>query len=189
MTRIIAGKAGSLRLDVPQGPTRPTSERVREAMFSAIEHLIDLTGAHVLDLYAGSGALGLEAASRGASRVIFVDSAPPAQRSLNTNIGQIQQALGNAGSFHVVKSQALPYCQKVTPGELLDLVLADPPYDVPSEDVTNCLQALEPSLADDSLIVVERAKKSPEPQWPASFEVIKHKTYGDTAVFYLSPRR
>lgn len=189
MTRIIAGKAGSLRLEVPQGPTRPTSERVREAMFSAIEHLRNLNGARVLDLYAGSGALGLEAASRGATQVVFVDSSTPVARVLKANISRIQQSLGDGPTFQVVTSQAVAYCQKISTGESFDLVVLDPPYDVSPDDITSCLRGLEPALGEDSLIVVERAKKSPEPTWPESFEVIKHKTYGDTAVFYLERRR
>lgn len=189
MTRIIAGKAGSLRLAVPQGSTRPTSERVREAMFSAIEHLVDLTGAHVLDLYAGSGALGLEAASRGATRVVFVDSAKSVERVLRANISRIQQTLGDDNTFQVVTSPALSYCQKILPGESFDLVMLDAPYNVSSDDIIDCLQALEPALGEDSLVVVERAKKSTEPKWPHSFEVTNHRTYGDTAVFYLALRR
>lgn len=142
-----------------------------------------------MDLYAGSGALGLEAASRGATRVVFVDSAAAAERTLKTNIARIQQSLGDNYTFQVVTSQALAFCQKISPGESFDLVVLDPPYDVSSDEITGCLQALEATLTDDSLVVVERAKKSPEPTWPEAFEVIKLKTYGDTAVFYLSLRR
>jgi 16S rRNA (guanine966-N2)-methyltransferase len=189
VTRIIAGKAGSLRLDVPQGPTRPTSERVREAIFSAIDHLVDLGGAQVLDLYAGSGALGLEAASRGATRVVLVDSSKTVERALTANIARIQQSLGDSHTFQVVTSPALAYCQKIPSGESFDLVLLDPPYDTSPESIVECLLALQPALTSDSLVVVERAKKSPEPEWPQSFDVIKHKTYGDTAVFYLVTRR
>lgn len=189
MTRIIAGKAGSQRLDVPQGSTRPTSERVREAMFSAVDHLVDLRGAQVLDLYAGSGALGLEAASRGASRVVLVDSSKKVERVLTTNVARIRESLGEAHTFQVVASPAVAYCQKIPPGESFDLVMMDPPYDTPPEDITDCLRALEPALTHDSLVVVERAKRDPEPQWPGGFEVVKHKTYGDTAVFFLAYRR
>ena len=174
---------------MPQGPTRPTSERVREAMFSAIDHLVDIGGAQVLDLYAGSGALGLEAASRGATRVVFVDSSKMAGRVLNTNINRIRQSLSDGYTFQVVTTSATAYCQKVSPGESFDLVLLDPPYDTPAEEIVECLKALEPALGGDSLVVVERGKKSYEPQWPDTFEVLNHKTYGDTAVFYLALRR
>ena len=189
MTRIIAGKAGSQRLDVPQGPTRPTSERVREAMFSAIEHLVDLRGAQVLDLYAGSGALGLEAASRGASRIVLVDSSKKVERVLTTNVARIQQSLGEGHTFQVVTSLAVAYCQKISPGESFDLVMMDPPYGTPATEIADCLQALEPALTHDSVVVVERAKRDPEPEWPEGYEVIKQKTYGDTAVFFLAYRR
>jgi 16S rRNA (guanine966-N2)-methyltransferase len=188
VTRIIAGKAGSLRLEVPQGPTRPTSERVREAMFSAIDHLLDLDGARVLDLYAGSGALGCEAASRGATHVVFVDSSKKVERVLTTNVARVQESLGVGHAFQVVTSQAVAYCQKRS-GESFDLVVMDPPYDVPSDEIIDCLQALHPHLHDESLVVVERAKRSTEPAWPDTYEVINQKTYGDTAVFFLRHRR
>jgi 16S rRNA (guanine966-N2)-methyltransferase len=158
-------------------------------MFSAVEHLADLRGAHVLDLYAGSGALGLEAASRGASRVVFVDSSKKVERILKTNVARVQQSLGAGHTFHVVTSPAVSYCQKTTSGDLFDLVLMDPPYDVTAEEITDCLKALVGRLTANNLIVVERAKKSLEPDWPSLFEVIKHKTYGDTAVFFLTYRR
>jgi 16S rRNA (guanine966-N2)-methyltransferase len=189
VTRIIAGKAGSLKLDVPQGPTRPTSERVREAMFSSIEHLVDLDGARVLDLYAGSGALGLEAASRGATDVVFVDSSKKVERVLTKNINRLQASLTAGHTFQVVTSEATAYCERIPPGELFDLVMMDPPYEVSPMDITHCLQALKNNLVDDGLIIVERSKKSPEPQWPQQFQVVKQKTYGDTALFYLTQRR
>jgi 16S rRNA (guanine966-N2)-methyltransferase len=158
-------------------------------MFSAIEHLVDLRGAQVLDLYAGSGALGLEAASRGASRVVLVDSSKKVERVLTTNVARIRESLGDGRTFQVVTSPAVAYCQKIPPGESFNLVVMDPPYDTPAGEITDCLQALEPALTHDSVVVVERAKRDPEPQWPGGCEVIKHKTYGDTAVFFLAYRR
>jgi 16S rRNA (guanine966-N2)-methyltransferase len=158
-------------------------------MFSAIEHLVDLDGSRVLDLYAGSGALGLEAASRGANRVTFVDSSQKVERVLTTNVARIQQSLGEGYSFQVVIAAALTFCRSTPPGEPFDLVLMDPPYEVPAEEIVDCVTALESVLTGDSLVVVERAKKTPEPQWPAFLEVVKHKTYGDTAVFFLTHRR
>ncbi len=188
MTRIIAGQAKSRTLVVPTGPTRPTSERVREAMFSTIESLIDLTGARVLDLYAGSGALGLEAASRGASRVTLVDSARPAVVALKRNAAVLSEALADACTIDVVPTSALAFC-KSHRGSLLDLVLIDPPYDTDGDDIIKCITLLTPHVTPESLVVVERAKKTPDPSWPESFEAVKEKTYGDTKVFYLSPRR
>ena len=158
-------------------------------MFSSISHLVDLSGARVLDLYAGSGALGLEAASRGARHVVFVDSSKKVERLLKTNVARVTQALGDGHTFQVVTSPAAQYCQRIPPGESFDLVVIDPPYDAPADDITHCLQGLEAALTPDSLVVVERAKRDPAPQWPQPFEVIKHKTYGDTAVFYVVVRR
>lgn len=158
-------------------------------MFSAISHLIDLDGASVLDLYAGSGALGCEAASRGATNVVFVDSSKKAQRVLSANIARVKQALGDHASFQTVTSPALAYCQKLPSGEFFDLVVMDPPYDAPSQEVVECLQALRPALHHNSVVVVERGKKSLEPDWPAEFEVTSKKTYGDTVVYYLETLR
>ncbi len=189
MTRIIAGQAGSLRLEVPQGPTRPTSERVREAMFSAIEHLVHLDGARVLDLYAGSGALGLEAASRGATHVTCVDSSKKVRPVLASNIAKIQRSLGEGHTFLAVTSPSVTYCENIPPGVFFDLVMMDPPYDVAPSEIIDCLEALGKNLSGDSLVVVERAKKSQELLWPESFQVIKEKTYGDTVVFLLTHRR
>src|ERR671933_2420185 len=89
VTRIVAGAAGGRRLRVPRGATRPTSDRVREALFSRLEHEVDLDGARVLDLYAGSGALGLEAASRGAAAALLVDSAPAAAAACRANAADL----------------------------------------------------------------------------------------------------
>jgi 16S rRNA (guanine966-N2)-methyltransferase len=189
VTRIIAGRAGSLRIEVPSGPTRPTSDRVREAMFSAIEHLLDLEGVRVLDLYAGSGALGLEAVSRGATSAVFVDSSKKAGPVLATNIGRIIAALGPGLTLDAVSQQALAYCLGLTPGDSFDLVVMDPPYDTSNEEVEQCLAALTEQVSPDALIVVERGKKTPEPAWPDAFDVQRTKTYGDTVVYYLSPRR
>lgn len=158
-------------------------------MFSAIDHLVDINGANVLDLYAGSGALGLEAASRGATHVVLVDSSKKAGTVLSTNVGRLQRALGSDVVFQVITLPALTYCQKIPAGESFDLVLMDPPYDVSADDVVGCLQALHHTLHEDSLVVVERAKKSNEPAWPDTYERVNHKTYGDTAVFYLRLRR
>lgn len=189
MTRIIAGRAGSLRLDVPATTTRPTSDRVREAMFSTIDHLVDLAGVRVLDLYAGSGALGLEAISRGAGGAVFVDASKKVAPVLASNIARLQKALGPGLAVEAVTRQALTYCRSLRTGDRFDLVVMDPPYDTANEEVVGCLSALTNHLNPDALVVVERGAKTPEPAWPEFFDRVNHKTYGDTAVFYLSPRR
>jgi 16S rRNA (guanine966-N2)-methyltransferase len=157
-------------------------------MFSTIDTLIDLPGARVVDLYAGSGALGLEAASRGASRVTLVDSSRLAVTALRRNATTISQVLGGTCTIDVVPTSALAFCRSYrdTP---LDLVLVDPPYDTDSDEIIECITQLTPHLTPESLVVVERAKKTPSPSWPKDWEAVKEKTYGDTRVFYLFPRR
>ncbi len=163
MTRIIAGSARGRSLVVPRGETtRPTSDRVREALFSRLEHEGVLEGARVLDLYAGSGALGLEAASRGAVHVMLVEQAKPALEACRRNVA----ALGLPG----VEVLAAPVSRalSVTPIEPYDLVLADPPYRLSEEDLASVLKALVALawLAEGAVVVVERSVRVPEPRWP-----------------------
>ncbi|MFI5718269.1 16S rRNA (guanine(966)-N(2))-methyltransferase RsmD [Nocardia sp. NPDC051750] len=178
MTRIVAGIAGGRRLRVPPAGTRPTSDRVREALFSSIEARLDLDGARVLDLYAGSGALGLEALSRGAESALLVESDRRAAAVLRGNIadlgfgaaqlrvGAVTQVLaqGGAGAF--------------------DLVFADPPYDLPTASVEGDLRALAAHdwLAEDALLLIERSARSAEIEWPAGFAGRAAKRYGETRI-------
>lgn len=158
-------------------------------MFSTISHLIDLDGARVLDLYAGSGALGLEAASRGASRVVFVDSSKKATAVISTNIRRVTAALDPRPTLEALTMSASAYCRGLGGGESFDLAVLDPPYDTTNDDVVSCVASLSGSLTDNSVVVVERGKKAVEPVWPDIFSVIAHKTYGDTSVFYVRLRR
>ncbi len=185
VTRIISGQAKSLRLAVPTGPTRPTSERVREAMFSSIEHWSDLEGARVLDLYAGSGALGFEAVSRGATSLVAVDSEASAITALRKNRQALLDRIGPAATIDIVKVSARAYCQSLTEEPPIDLVLMDPPYDCGHDEVVSCLDDLVGCLREDSLVVVERAKKSLATTWPEGLVCVSEKTYGDTAVYFL----
>ncbi|MDP9805680.1 16S rRNA (guanine966-N2)-methyltransferase [Trueperella bonasi] len=176
MTRIVAGAAGGLALQVPKSGTRPTSERVREGMFSRLEHYGYIEDCAVLDLYAGSGALGLEAKSRGARRVVAVEAHRPAA----------QVAIANAKAtgldVEIVNQKAETYLAS-EPIEKFDLVLIDPPYDVSEEQIAVVLALLRPHLADDAMVVVERAKKAPEPQWPAGLVRDDVRKWGDTRVW------
>jgi 16S rRNA (guanine966-N2)-methyltransferase len=189
VTRIISGEAGSIALDTPRGPTRPTSDRVREAMFSTIENLHDLTDARVLDLYAGSGALGLEAVSRGARSVVLVDTSAQAVTTMKSNARKISRALSREVVCDVVRQSADHYCSRLAGDVFFDLVLIDPPYDVANDEVCHLMELISPHLSDTGVVVIERSKKTPEPSWPDSVELIKAKTYGDTAVYFVSPKR
>ena len=177
MTRIIAGTAGGRTLKVPPGSgTRPTSDRVREALFSSLEARDALRGATVLDLYAGSGALGLEAASRGAARVVLVESDRRAAALIESNA----RSLGLRGE--VVARPVRSFL--AGPAEAFDLVVLDPPYPLAEEELAADLAALADGwLSEDALVVVERSSRSPEPTWPEGLERTSRKAYGETTLW------
>ncbi len=178
MTRIIAGAAGSLRLATPSSGTRPTSDRVREAVFSRLEARADVSGT-ILDLYAGSGALGLEAASRGADTVLLVEKNTAAQRVITANIATVREAAPTARMVLIASSVETFLAGPVT--HTIDGVFIDPPYE--DDGVDAVLSALVPWLAEDAWVVVERSTRSSEPQWPEGFEPWPDKTYGETAIY------
>ncbi|MFI7676499.1 16S rRNA (guanine(966)-N(2))-methyltransferase RsmD [Actinophytocola sp. NPDC049390] len=177
MTRIVAGRAGGRRLAVPPKGTRPTSDRVREALFSAVESAVDLDGARVLDLYAGSGALGLEALSRGAAEAVFVESSSGALSVLRGNV----TAIGLPGVVRAGKVATVLAAGTDVP---FDLVLADPPYAV--EDLTAELRLLvgEGWVAEGSVVIVERSRRAPDVVWPEPLEAVRVKHYGETSLHW-----
>jgi 16S rRNA (guanine966-N2)-methyltransferase len=185
VTRIISGRAGSLVLDVPDSGTRPTSDRVRESLFGALESADALRGAAVLDLYAGSGALGLEAVSRGAASVDLVEKAPRAAAVAQRNAGRVTKAVGRDAGIRVHRTPADAFL-RTGPGPF-DLVFLDPPYDVAETELAATLTLLLPLLADHAWVVIERASRSPEPSLPAGLVVTRSKRYGDTALWWAAP--
>ncbi|MGM7697056.1 16S rRNA (guanine(966)-N(2))-methyltransferase RsmD [Microbacterium sp. A84] len=185
MTRIIAGEARGLRLEVPASGTRPTSDRVRESLFGALESADAIVDARVLDLYAGSGALGLEALSRGASSVDLVERSRPAAAIVRRNAATVAKAL-NVASAGVHESAVLTFLKRDT--GTYDLVFTDPPYDLDDAAMTADLVALAPLLSEDAVVVIERASRSTPPDVAAAgLEVFREKTYGDTAVWWAQP--
>ncbi|HWE89339.1 MAG TPA: 16S rRNA (guanine(966)-N(2))-methyltransferase RsmD [Pseudonocardiaceae bacterium] len=180
MTRIVAGTAGGRRLTVPPRGTRPTSERVREALFNALEAMLDLDGRWVLDLYAGSGALGFEALSRGAAGVTFVESDRRAVEVLRRNAG----ALGLPGAR--VVAGTVEACVAGGADRRYDVVLADPPYAVGNAELLDVLTSLVTNnwLAEDAVLVVERATRDGEPPWPPGIAPLRARRYGDTATHW-----
>ena len=186
MTRIVAGFAGSLTLTVPAKGTRPTSDQVREALFSALDARDAIRGYRVLDLYAGSGAVGLEAASRGARVVTLVESGYAASQACRKNAAAVQKAAPKGGSLIVtVSNQAVQSFLAGTP-DGFDLVFLDPPYDLADTELAANLAALAPLLDPDALVIVERSSRSPEPSWGPGLELERRKSYGDTTLWYAS---
>ncbi|MDQ6874112.1 MAG: 16S rRNA (guanine(966)-N(2))-methyltransferase RsmD [Actinomycetota bacterium] len=181
MTRIVAGAAGGRRLSVPAGrEVRPTSDRAREAMFSTLGGLLDLAGAAVLDLYAGSGAVGLEALSRGAARVVLVESDPVAAALIRTNI----ELVGLPGT-HVVRDRVESFLDRPPADGAFDVVFADPPYALDDQDLTAGLVKLDAGwLRPGGIVVVERPTRGGSWAWPVGLAAIKAKRYGDGTLWY-----
>jgi 16S rRNA (guanine966-N2)-methyltransferase len=185
MTRIIAGFAGSLTLAVPRSGTRPTSDRVREAIFSALEARNAVDGAVVLDLYAGSGALGLEAASRGASEIVLVERAKPAADVCRRNAAAVARAArGSAPRIRVEVRSVATYLESAPGG--VDLAFIDPPYELGERELARDLELLAPRLSRDATVVVERSSRSPEPEWPAGIAPERRRDYGETTLWWAS---
>jgi len=184
VTRIIAGAAGGRRLAVPPGrSTRPTSDRAREGLFGTVGSIMStLDGAAVLDLYAGSGAVGLEALSRGAADVLLVESDPRAARVIRQNIA----AVGLPGA-RLVTGRASRVLDG-GPGELAprDLVFADPPYSAADSEVRQLLTMLAAHgwLAPAALVVVERSARSGPLPWPPGYRADRCRCYGEAALWY-----
>ena len=182
MTRIIGGTVGGRRLDTPRGQTtRPTSERVREALFSAFESRCgSLDGLRFLDLYAGSGAIGLEAWSRGAGVVTLVEQ----DRRTAALISRNAATLGFTRA-HVVTS-SVTAALHAPPMAPYDLVFSDPPYPMPDKEVAADLAALVTHdwLVPGALVVVERPGRRSEVGWPDGIEGERTKRYGETALWY-----
>jgi 16S rRNA (guanine966-N2)-methyltransferase len=182
LTRIIGGAVGGRRINTPRGvATRPTSDRVREALFSAVESWCgSLQGLRFLDLYAGSGAIGLEAWSRGAGVVTLVEQDRRTAALITANakalgFGKADVRVGSV-SAALQSAPAAPY----------DIAFLDPPYPVGAAEVEADLAALVARdwLVPDALVVVERSVRSPRPVWPEGLEPVRDRRYGETVLWY-----
>lgn len=183
MTRIIAGQAKGRTLKVPRQGTRPTSDRVREAVFSLLEaRLGGLKNMVVLDLFAGSGALGLEAVSRGASRAVLVDFDKRAEAAARANALVVA---GGGARVTVLRAKAAVLAAKRWPGEPFNLVFLDPPYSLPDKELNQLLADLDSGnlLSDGASVVVERSCRADAPTWPDDWELMDQRVYGDTVVY------
>jgi 16S rRNA (guanine966-N2)-methyltransferase len=182
MTRIIGGEAGGRRIAAPPGRgTRPTADRVREALFSSLDATIgSLRGLRVLDLYAGSGAVGLEARSRGADTVTLVEQDRRAAAVIRRNASLLEMSDVEVRVSSVLRALETP------PRAPYDLVYVDPPYALGEEEVGTVLRSLGDLgwLAEGALVVVERSSRSGAPAWPAGITADRSRTYGETVLWY-----
>lgn len=189
MPRIIAGTLGGRTIPAPPtSATRPTSDRVREAIFSRLTGWDAIAGQRVLDLYAGTGALALEALSRGAASAVLVEAhARTAQQIARTardlEVGERVQVV-TARAETAATSLAQAASEGADP---FGLVLVDPPYDVPTAALETLLAALRPALADDAVVVLERSSRTLPIAWPEGFADDGSKAYGETVVQYGGP--
>ncbi|QCB28332.1 16S rRNA (guanine(966)-N(2))-methyltransferase RsmD [Corynebacterium endometrii] len=183
MTRIIAGEARGRTIKVPAEGTRPTADRAREGLFSSLAVRWGFADVRCLDLFAGSGALGLEAASRGAEEVVLVENNPAACKVIQHNMGVVKHP-----QVTLRESSAKSYLQGAPRG-YFDMVLADPPYEF--DEIAELVELIEPVLADDAIVVIERHTDSPQTEWPEGFQAtgqkLKKRTFGiarfDMAIF------
>ncbi len=181
--RITSGVLKNRRFNVPKEEVRPTMESVREAVFSALGGSCE--GLKVLDLFAGSGALGLEAWSRGAESVTFVEKNSSVWKNLRENIQRLEAP--GLGGTRCIKADAVRWLERS--GERFDLVLADPPYDLP-----NALQETLGGIAGHSVLtdggrVVYELRSKGGFEIPEEWEILRDKTYGKTRVLMLQPNR
>ncbi|MFI5491020.1 16S rRNA (guanine(966)-N(2))-methyltransferase RsmD [Actinoplanes sp. NPDC051859] len=187
MTRIIAGAHGGRRLSAPPGGlTRPTSDRVREAYFSALGTMTDLEGARFADLYAGSGAIGLEALSRGAAYALLVEADGKAARAIRDNIVALK--VGN--DARLVTGKVAQLLAAPPEGGPYDVIFADPPYAVTDDEVAEVQQALVENgwLAEDAVVTFERSSRTAvrgEPlAWVDGITADRSRRYGETTLWY-----
>jgi 16S rRNA (guanine966-N2)-methyltransferase len=183
MTRIIGGRAGGRRISTPRGvSTRPTSDRVREALFSAIESWCgSLAGLRFLDLYAGSGAVGLEAWSRGAGVVTLIEQDRRTAAIISANARELGFNRAHVVTGPVSGALARP------PTAPYDVAFLDPPYAHSEEVVAADLAALAEQrwLVPGAMVVVERGSRGAEPAWPGGFGGSRQRKYGETVLWYV----
>ncbi|ALE94130.1 16S rRNA (guanine(966)-N(2))-methyltransferase RsmD [Arthrobacter alpinus] len=175
-------------VSVPGEGTRPTTDRVKEALFSRLESLNMLADARVLDLYAGSGSLGVESASRGAKSVELVEFNDKAAAVCQLNAELVNKVLGSK-VVKVQRSKVESFMARVADAgvDQWDLVFLDPPYPLTEEELTLVLELLGPRLSSYAVVVVERSARTPQPSWPVSLELLSGKKYGETRLWFAEP--
>ncbi len=186
--RIIAGVAKGRTLSSVAGATRPTSDRAREGLFSSLlSDYGDFLGLNVLDLFSGSGAIGLEALSRGASVVHAVEKNESACKTISRNSDLVTKS-AVAGVFHLYAMSVARFLEN-PPLVKYDIVYIDPPYDFSDSEIDKCLVDLCSGgfLKEDALVAVERANKSTVLKWPIGYTVLRERKYGQALIYYGKP--
>ena len=189
--RVISGRFKGVALTTPKSGTRPTTDRTKEAIFSHLDSWGVLDDARVLDLFAGTGALGIEALSRGARELVAVESSAPAAAL----IAQTLTALKHNRSWEhgmcarVVKARAEKYAASASAVEPFDRVFIDPPYAFETNDCNQLLADLASRelTSSNTVIMLERSTRSEAPTAPANWEITDRRDYGETAVYYIEP--
>jgi 16S rRNA (guanine966-N2)-methyltransferase len=183
--RIIAGLAKGRTLSSVAGATRPTSDRAREGLFSSLlSEFGDFTALNILDLFAGSGAIGLEALSRGAGLVHAVEKNESACKTISKNADLVTRAQ-TSGEFHLYVMPAQKFLEIPAPA-MYDIIYIDPPYDFSDVELYKCLVQLRAGgfVKDGAVIAVERANKSASMKWPSGFEPIRERSSGQAVIYY-----
>lgn len=185
--RIIAGVAKGRSLSSVAGATRPTSDRAREAIYSTLtSEFGDFLGLHILDLFAGSGAMALEALSRGATLVHCVEKDDAAAKTISINSALVQKAQP-VGAFHLFHMAVQKFVEGPAQNQY-HFIYIDPPYDFSDSELTIILEKLHSNnfCKDDAVIAVERATKSAAPKWPEGYEPSRTKIYGQASIYYAN---
>jgi len=187
MTRIIGGIAGSRVLASPAKVTRPTSDRIRESIFNRLDALNLIENAKVLDLYAGTGALGLEAASRGAKQVVLVEQHKQALGGIIQNMKMIKAALLKEELEVDLKAEgrSVQSFLNTSPAGF-NLVFIDPPYELSNEELEGNLTAIIQWLEPEAVVILERSSRTEAPNLPTGLKLDDSKSYGDTVTYWLS---
>ncbi|WP_308747587.1 16S rRNA (guanine(966)-N(2))-methyltransferase RsmD [uncultured Bifidobacterium sp.] len=189
--RVISGRFKGMALTTPKPGTRPTTDRTKEAIFSHLDSWGVLDDARVLDLFAGTGALGIEALSRGARELVAVESAAPAAALIARTLTALKRnrAWEPGMSARVIKARAEKYAASASAVAPFDVIFIDPPYAFETEACNQLLAdlAARELTGDDTVIMLERSTRSAEPTAPEGWAISNRRDYGETAVYYIEP--
>ncbi|KFI87461.1 16S rRNA (guanine(966)-N(2))-methyltransferase RsmD [Bifidobacterium ruminantium] len=189
--RVISGRFKGMALTTPKPGTRPTTDRTKEAIFSHLDSWGVLDDARVLDLFAGTGALGVEALSRGARELVAVESAAPAAALIAQTLTALKRnrAWEPGMSARVIKARAEKYAASASAVAPFDVIFIDPPYAFETEACNQLLAdlAARELTGDDTVIMLERSTRSAEPTAPEGWAISNRRDYGETAVYYIEP--